>query len=86
MFGIGDYSINQFNLIEPMYLNVAINLNSNYTPAQATQEPFKYQIVMLVSRVILTVNPSVVKDMFELQTFFENFSYAHDLKRFRPTI
>lgn len=30
-----------FNLLEPMYLNVAINLNNDYNPS-FKDEPFKY--------------------------------------------
>lgn len=33
--------MNYFNLLEPMYLNVAINLNSDYNPT-FKDEPFKY--------------------------------------------
>jgi hypothetical protein len=55
--------MNYFNLLEPMYLNVAINLNSDYNP-RFKEEPFKYQIVVLNSKVILSVTPSIVKDLF----------------------
>jgi hypothetical protein len=51
-----------FNLIEPLYINVAINLNSDFNPA-FKEEFFKYQIVVLVSKVILTVTPEAVKDI-----------------------
>jgi len=33
--------MNNFNLIEPLYLNVAINLNSGFNP-HFKEEPFKY--------------------------------------------
>jgi hypothetical protein len=54
-----------FNLLEPMYVNVAINLNSDYNPA-FKDEPFKYQVVVLNSKVILSVSPAMVKDVFQL--------------------
>jgi hypothetical protein len=53
-----------FNLIEPMYLNVAINLNPDYNPAYKSQETFKYRVVILNSKVILSVTPAIVKDLF----------------------
>jgi len=34
-------TMNNFNLIEPLYVNVAINLNSDFNPA-FKDEPFKY--------------------------------------------
>lgn len=52
-----------FNLVEPMYLNVAINLNTNYNPS-FKHEPFKYQINVLISKVILSATPAMVKDVF----------------------
>ena len=55
-------SMQNFNLIEPLYINVAINLNSDFNPA-FKEEFFKYQVVVLVSKVILTVTPEAVKDI-----------------------
>jgi len=52
-----------FNLVEPMYVNVAINLNQNYNPS-FKHEPFKYQINVLISKVILSATPAMVKDVF----------------------
>jgi hypothetical protein len=52
-----------FNLIEPLYVNVAFNLNNSYNP-EFKEEPFKYRCTILVSKVILAVTPSVVKDVF----------------------
>ena len=52
-----------FNLVEPMYVNVAINLNTNYNPS-FKHEPFKYQINVLISKVILSATPAMVKDVF----------------------
>lgn len=34
-------TMNNFNLIEPLYVNIAINLNSGFNP-QFKEEPFKY--------------------------------------------
>jgi len=53
----GSYEgLNRHNLIEPFYINVAINLNTCYTP-QYKQEPFKYNIAVLVSKMIFTTGP-----------------------------
>lgn len=46
-----------------MYLNIAINLNNDYNP-MFKDEPFKYQIVVLNSKVIFSVNPGMIKDIF----------------------
>jgi hypothetical protein len=46
-----------------MYVNVAINLNANYNPSFKS-EPFKYQINVLISKVILSATPAMVKDVF----------------------
>lgn len=34
-------SMHYFNLLEPMYINVALNFNNSYNPAYKN-EPFKY--------------------------------------------
>lgn len=78
-------SVNHFNLCEPLYVNIAINLNNLYNPA-FKDEPFKYQIVILVSKTIFTFTPTVLKDLKQLSVYFETFSYSKDLKRYRPNI
>jgi len=52
-----------FNLVEPMYLNIAMNFNHNYN-ALFKDEPYKYRVVILNSKVILSVTPAIVKDLF----------------------
>lgn len=54
-----------FNLVEPMYVNVAINLNTNYNPS-LKHEP--YQINVLISKVILSATPAMVKDFVFYRT------------------
>jgi hypothetical protein len=78
-------SINRFNLCEPFFVNIALNFNTLYNPAYK-DEPFKYQICTLVSKLIYTVTPDVLKDIKELSVYFETFGYSHDIKRYRPTI
>jgi hypothetical protein len=56
--------MNYWNLIEPLYLNVAINLNDSHNPRFKPEEEFKYQVNILCSKVILSVSPDVVKDFF----------------------
>jgi len=74
-----------WNLLEPMYVNVAINLNNDYNP-KYKNEDFKYQVIALCSKVILQVCPSVVKDVFQLQAYLEMQTYIKELRRYRPLI
>jgi hypothetical protein len=62
-----------------------MNFNTMYNPA-FKDEPFKYQIVVLVSKLIYTVTPDVLKDIKQLAVYFETFGYSKDIKRYRPTI
>jgi len=55
--------ISQHNLIEPLYINVAINLNSEFQ-AQYVHHTYKYRVVVLVSKVIVTLTPDALKDVF----------------------
>ena len=66
-----------------MYLNVAINLNSDYNPRYKSED-FKYNICVLCSKVILQVSPNVVKDVFEMRAYLEMQTYVQELKRYRP--
>jgi hypothetical protein len=66
-------------------LNVAINLNNGYNP-MFKNEPFKYQVAVLCSKVILSVTPAMVKDIFQLQAYLEMSGYIKALRRYRPTI
>lgn len=75
-----------FNLIEPLYLNIALNFNSDFNPTHKKNETFKYQVVVLQSKVILSVTPAMVKDLFQMNAYLEMQSYVKDLKRYRPTI
>ena len=78
-------SMHYFNLLEPMFVNVAMNFNNSYNPAYKN-EPFKYQIAVLNSKVILSVTPAIVKDIFQLQAYLEMQSYIKELRRYRPSI
>lgn len=59
------------NLIEPMYINVALNFNEYYNPTHKKNEEFKYKIAILCSKVILSVSPCMVKDFFQMQAYQE---------------
>lgn len=59
-----------FNLIEPMYLNVSIGLNHGYN-SRYKKESFKYRVVVLNSKVILSVTPAIVKDLFQMMAYLE---------------
>ena len=60
--GSSEVGINHHNLLEPFYINIAINMNNMYNPTYK-QELFKYQTTMLVSKLILTTTPDLCRDM-----------------------
>ena len=64
-------------------MNTAINLNTCYTPAYK-QEPFKYNIATLVSKLIFTGNPTTIGDAYEFLSYREAYSYYKTLNRFKP--
>lgn len=64
-------------------MNLAINLNTCYTPMYK-QEPFKYNIALLVSKVIVMVSPALLADSCEFLSFTETLSYAKLLNNFKP--
>jgi len=69
--------------LEPFYINTAINLNTCYTPAYK-QEPFKYNVATLVSKLIFTANPLTIADFYEFLAYKEMYSYYKTLNRFKP--
>lgn len=83
--GSGELGMNHHNLLEPFYINVAINMNNMYNPTYK-QELFKYQCTLLVSKLILTTTPDLCRDMMQFVSYAETFSYVEDLKKFRPTM
>lgn len=68
-------------IVNPFSIAVSINLNTSYN---AEQDPYKYQINALVSPIKVDITPDTVKDILKFKSFIEMFSYALDLKRFRP--
>lgn len=77
--------INHNNLLEPFYVNMAINMNNLYNPTYK-QELFKYQCTLLVSKLIMTTTPDLCRDMMQFVSYTETFSYVQDLKKYRPTM
>ena len=77
--------IDNSNLLEPFYVNMAINLNNMYNP-RFKDEPFKYQVNLLVSKIILTATPDLFRDFMQFKSFTETYSYIEDLKKYRPTV
>jgi hypothetical protein len=49
-----------------------------------TQEPFKYNSALLVSKLIMTVDPSVINDAYSFANYTETFSYCKVLNKFKP--
>ena len=81
---VGDeVTINHHNLLEPFYVNVAINMNNMYNPTYK-QELFKYKITTLISKIIVTTTPDLCRDLMQFVSYAETFSYVEDLKKFRP--
>lgn len=68
-------------LMNPFTVFTSINLNKGYRPGQ---DAYKYQINTLITSINFSLTPDIVKDMLRFKSFFEMFSYAKDLKRFRP--
>lgn len=77
--------IDKTKLIEPFYINVAINLNKLYTPLYK-EEPFKYNVTTLVSNVIFNIDPEVLSDIVNVIVFVQMFQYNQQMKKFRPRI
>lgn len=70
-------------LLEPMFVNVAINLNTCYVP-QYEQQPFKYSVGVLVSNVVTNLSPKVITKLFDATEYAQMNSYREQLKKFRP--
>lgn len=62
-------------LVEPLYLNLALNMNDAYNPA-VPYHKFKYQVNILLSKIRLHLTPDTVKDIFELKGIMETHSYG----------
>jgi hypothetical protein len=45
-----------------MFVNVAINLNTCYVP-DFVKQPFKYNVSVLVSNIVLNLSPDVLKNV-----------------------
>jgi hypothetical protein len=67
--------------VNPFSLAVSINLNTSYN---SDNDPYKYQINALMSPIKANFTPDTIRDILKFQSFIEMFSYAMDLKRFRP--
>ena len=55
-------SVNKNNILNPMFVNVAINLNTCYVP-DFVKQPFKYNVSVLVSNIVLNLSPDVLKNV-----------------------
>lgn len=60
----------------------SINLNKSYQ----LDDPYKYQVNTLISAINANLTPETVRDILKFNAFLEMFSYAKDLKRYRPLI
>lgn len=55
-------TVNKNNIIAPMFVNVALNLNTCYVPDYQKQ-PFKYNASVLVSNIVVNLSPDVLTDI-----------------------
>jgi len=65
-------------LLEPMFIGVAINLNTCYVP-NYLKEPFKYNITVLISNVVANINPDILKQVVGASIYAQMFSYREQL-------
>ena len=72
-------------LIEPMHINMAINLNTVYVPDYVKQ-PFKYSTTVLVSNIVANLHPKILKKLSDAAQFASMYSYRQQLKKFRPRL
>jgi len=79
------YKQDMHYLLDPLFINVAINLNTSYNSA-LPYHSYKHQVNVLVSRLHLNLQPDTVRDIFLLKEMIEMHSYQNDLKRYRPLV
>lgn len=72
-------------LLDPMFIGVAINLNTCYVP-NYQPEPFKYNVTVLVSNVVANINPEMLKQVVGASIYAQMFSFREQLQKFRPRI
>ena len=72
-------------LVEPMYVNVAMNFNTSYTP-DYTSSPFRYNICTLVSDIKVNLNPRILTQVVGASASSIMRAYRDKLKKFRPRI
>ncbi len=70
-------------LLSPFTLLTSINLKKSFNPLT---DSYKYQINTIISQISLNVSPHSLRDILKFQSFLEMFSYAKELKRFRPPL
>jgi hypothetical protein len=70
-------------LLAPFTVLTSINLKKSFNVQTDT---YHYQINTLISQISLNVTPHMLRDILKFQAFLEMFSYARDLKRFRPSV
>ena len=61
-------------LLEPMFVNVAINLNTCYTPVYK-EEPFRYNIAVLISSVVANLSPDVLENIVGATQYLQMYSF-----------
>jgi hypothetical protein len=49
--------------VEPFYVNIAINLNEYYNPTYKKNEPFKYHVAVLVSKIKVSLDQHIARDL-----------------------
>lgn len=72
-------------LVEPMFVNIALNFNTCYVP-DYKEQPFRYNICTMVSDVKINLNPEVLRQVVASSSCAFMRGYQEQLKKFRPRI
>ena len=70
-------------LIEPFNIRIQFSFRNNY---DADNDEYKYKIGVMADKVKLNLNPMILNSFQHLREHIEAYSYAYDIKRFRPLI
>jgi hypothetical protein len=70
-------------LIEPFNIRIQFSFRNSY---DADNDEYKYKIGVMADKVKLNLNPMILNSFQNLREHIETYSYAYDIKRFRPLI
>ncbi len=70
-------------LIDPFSIRIQFSFRNSYDP---DNDQYKYRIGVMAEKVKLNLNPMLLNSFQYLREHVEVYSYAQDIKRFRPLI